>query len=181
MIALKKVSNVDTEKQAAQFLLLMDWLAQAGYEHYEISNFAKPGFRSKHNSSYWRSTPYIGIGPSAHSFNGNNVRRWNVSNNAAYINSLKNNIIPFTEEKLSHIQRLNEYIMISLRTLEGIDLNIIKEKFGEDKMQQLQEAGKKYVDNHKLQTINCKLTLTNQGKLFADGIAADLFFEEIIA
>ena len=177
MIALKKVNDVDSEKQASQFLQLMDWLAVAGYEHYEISNFAKPGFKSKHNSSYWQRKPYLGIGPSAHSFDGKRIRHWNVSNNAAYISSLQKNIIPFQQEKLSANQQLNEYIMISLRTQEGIDLSFVTEKFGKEKMEKLQLESRKYIDNKKLQAINNSLNLTREGKLFADGIAAYLFFE----
>ena len=180
MITLKKKEEVDPEKQASQFLLLMDWLQNAGYEHYEISNFAKPGYRSKHNSSYWQQKTFIGIGPSAHSFDGN-ARRWNVSNNALYIQSLKKNIIPFEEEKLSEVQKLNEYIMTSLRTIEGIDLDFVEKIFGEEKKIKLQGASIKYIQNHKLLpiaigTVNNKLVLNNEGKLFADGIAADLFF-----
>ena len=185
MIGLKKKEDVDHEKQASQFLLLMDMMKDAGYEHYEISNFAKPGFRSKHNSSYWQRKSYIGIGPSAHSFDGNS-RRWNVSNNALYIQSLQKNIIPFEEEKLSDIQKLNEYIMTSLRTIEGIDLAFVEKNFGKPVSNKLQNASKKYIDNHKLLpiaigTTNYKLVLTDEGKLFADGIAADLFFEEVSA
>ena len=179
MIALKKKEEVDPEKQASQFLLLMCWLQDAGYEHYEISNFAKPGYRSKHNSSYWHRKTYIGIGPSAHSFDGD-LRRWNVSNNALYIQSLQKNSIPYEEEKLTDVQKLNEYIMTSLRTIEGIDLDFIEKIFGQEKKIKLQAASVKYVSNHKLQTINYNLILTNEGKLFADGIAADLFFEEKI-
>ena len=184
MIRLKKKEEVDPEKQASQFLLLMDWLQNAGYEHYEISNFAKPGYRSKHNSSYWQQKTFIGIGPSAHSFDGN-ARRWNVSNNALYIQSLKKNIIPFEEEKLSEVQKLNEYIMTSLRTIEGIDLDFVEKIFGEEKKIKLQSASIKYIQNHKLLpiatgTVNNKHVLTNEGKLFADGIASDLFFEEKI-
>ncbi len=178
MIALKKVSDIDSEKQASQFLQLMDWLAGAGYEQYEISNFAKQGFKSKHNSSYWQRKPYLGIGPSAHSFDGKAIRRWNVSNNAAYISSLQKEIIPFQQEKLSDMQQLNEYIMISLRTQEGINLNFVTEKFGKEKVEKLQLGSKKYIDNKKLQVINDNLNLTMEGKLFADGIAADLFFED---
>ncbi|MEO8568910.1 MAG: radical SAM family heme chaperone HemW, partial [Ginsengibacter sp.] len=96
MIGLNKKEDVDTDDQARQFLLLMKWLRDAGYEHYEISNFAKPNFRSRHNSSYWKGDSYIGIGPSAHSYNGK-ARRWNVANNALYIQSIKNNLIPFEE------------------------------------------------------------------------------------
>ncbi|HUS00411.1 MAG TPA: radical SAM family heme chaperone HemW [Chitinophagaceae bacterium] len=179
MILLKRKEETDPEKAASQFLLLMSWLADAGYEHYEISNFAKPGYRSKHNSSYWQGKSYIGIGPSAHSFNGK-TRKWNVSNNALYIQSLQKGIIPYEEESLSDVQKLNEYIMISLRTMEGIDLNFIEKIFGKEKRCTLQSASNKYLHNYKLQTTNYKLTLTKEGKLFADGIAADLFFEEKI-
>ena len=179
LISLKKIEDVDTEKQAAQFLLLIDWLTDAGYEHYEISNFAKPGYRSKHNSSYWQGEAYIGIGPSAHSFNGN-TRKWNVSNNALYIKSLQKNVIPYEEEKLTDMQRLNEYVMTSIRTVEGIDLDFIEKKFGEQKCSELQTASEKYSQNKKIITKNHRLILTNEGKLFADGIAADLFFEEEI-
>jgi oxygen-independent coproporphyrinogen-3 oxidase len=177
MIKLKKVVDVDAEKQASQFLLLIKWLEAAGYEHYEISNFAKPGYRSKHNSSYWKSKSYIGIGPSAHSFNGT-TRKWNINNNALYIQSLQQNIIPFEEEKLTEVQKLNEYIMTSLRTIEGIDLNLVDEKFSKEVRCKLEEVSKKYLHNYKLNLINNKLILTNEGKLFADGIAADLFFDE---
>ena len=103
-------------------------MREAGYEHYEISNFAKPGFRSRHNSSYWKGDSYIGIGPSAHSYNGM-ARKWNISNNALYIQSIKNNLIPFEEEILTGSQRLNEYIMTSLRTMEGLDLGIVQDNF----------------------------------------------------
>jgi oxygen-independent coproporphyrinogen-3 oxidase len=178
MIKLKKKEDVDPEKQAAQFLLLTSWLQDAGYEHYEISNFAKPGYRSKHNSSYWQRKSYIGIGPSAHSFDGN-FRRWNVSNNALYIQSLQKNKIPYEEEKLSEVQKLNEYIMTSLRTLEGLDLSFVKEKFGEEKCCKVQAASRKYEINSKLKIEDEKIILTKEGKLFADGIAADLFFLEI--
>ncbi|MDQ6756069.1 MAG: radical SAM family heme chaperone HemW [Bacteroidota bacterium] len=177
MISLKKKQEVDAEKQAHQFLLLMNWLKDAGYEHYEISNFAKPGFRSKHNSSYWQGKAYIGIGPSAHSF-FNDVRRWNVNNNALYIQSLKKNIIPYEEEKLSDVQKLNEYIMTSLRTIEGINLNYVESFFGNAAKLTLQTASIKFINNYKLQTTNHNFILTEEGKLFADGIAADLFFEE---
>jgi len=176
MIVQRKREAPDPGKQADQFLLLMHWLHQAGYEHYEISNFAKPGYRSKHNSSYWQGIPYVGIGPSAHSFNGN-TRRWNISNNALYIQWLNKNIIPYEEEILSDTQKLNEYIMTSLRTIEGIDLKQVSQKFGEDISYKLQAASNKYIRNSKLKIEESKITLTQDGKFFADGIAADLFFE----
>ena len=175
MIRQHKKENVDSEKQAEHFLMLMNELSAAGYEHYEISNFAKPGYRSKHNSSYWQGKKYLGLGPSAHSFNGKS-RQWNIANNALYIQSLKNNELNFEKEELSLTQRLNEYIMTSLRTIEGLDLNFVKEKFGitySDKLQTIADNNKY---NSKLLTLNSKLTLSNKGKLFADGITADLFF-----
>ena len=174
MIAAKKKEPVNTEKQAEQFLLLMDWMQRAGYEHYEISNFAKPGLRSKHNSSYWQAKNYYGFGPSAHSYNGS-TRRWNIANNSLYIQSLVNNIIPFEEEVLTTTQQLNEYIMTSLRTMEGLDLEFVSTKFGEAFSNKLKAESKKYIDSNKLQSINSHLILAKEGKLFADGIAADLF------
>jgi oxygen-independent coproporphyrinogen-3 oxidase len=175
MIALHKKEPVDPEKQARQFLLLMDWLEKAGYEHYEISNFAKPGFRSKHNSSYWSGEPYYAFGPAAHAFDGKK-RKWNIANNALYIQSLQQNIIPFEEEILTEIQQLNEYIMTSLRTMEGLDLEYVTATFGVEKSNAIKVAGNKYISTGRLKEIDNKLVLTKEGKLFADGIAADLFF-----
>ena len=175
MIAQHKKEPVDAEKQAKQFLLLMHWMQLAGYEHYEISNFAKPGNRSKHNSSYWQGKKYYGFGPSAHSFDGR-TRKWNIANNALYIQSLKNKLIPFEEEILTSTQQLNEYIMTSLRTIEGLDIQIIKEKFGEKMSSDIKTASEKWKAGGKLLVSNEKIILTKEGKLFADGIAADLFF-----
>ena len=182
MIALKKKAPVDAEKQARQFLLLMDWMSEAGYEHYEISNFAKPGLRSKHNSSYWSGASYYGFGPSAHSYfpqGDSPKRRWNIANNALYIQSLQKNIIPFEEEILTATQQLNEYIMTALRTIEGIDTKYISTKYGEIASCQIQDASSKYKETGKLKIENEKIILTKEGKLFADGIAADLFFTSI--
>lgn len=180
MIAQHKKENVDAEKQASQFLLLMDWMQQAGYEHYEISNFAKPGIRSKHNSSYWSQTPagsgepYYAFGPAAHAFDGNR-RKWNVANNSLYIQSLQNDIIPFEEEVLTKTQQLNEYIMTSLRTMEGLDLDFVSKNFGDKETYKITVTAGKYVSAGKVKMANGKLILTKEGKLFADGIAADLF------
>jgi len=175
MIALHKKEPVDAEKQVRQFLLLMDWMKQAGYEHYEISNFAKPGLRSRHNSSYWRGEKYYAFGPAAHAFDGKR-RRWNVANNSLYIQSLEQNIIPFEEEILTKTEQLNEYIMTSLRTMEGLDLDQVSNIFGEAESTRLKQASGKYESAGKLKMENGKLILTREGKLFADGIAADLFF-----
>ena len=167
----KQYVDVDPEQQARQFLLLMDWTEAAGYEHYEISNFAKPGMRSRHNTAYWLGKKYLGLGPSAHSFNGAE-RQWNVANNAAYINSVRERIIPAEKEVLTRVQQLNEYIMTSLRTMEGLSVGYVENNFGEDVMRTAQKfiaAGNMIWDGERLR-------LTKKGKLLADGIAADLFF-----
>ena len=175
MIRLHKTVPVDPEKQADQFLLLMNWMNQAGYEHYEISNYALPGMRSKHNSSYWSGETYYGFGPSAHSFDGKS-RRWNIADNAVYIKSLQDGIIPFEEEILTPMQQLNEYIMTSLRTIHGLDLMKISNEFGNQFKDELVTKSNKYILTEKLSTKNSSLLLTTEGKLFVDGIAADLFF-----
>jgi oxygen-independent coproporphyrinogen III oxidase len=175
LIATKQRQPVDADKQAHQFLLLMNWMKAAGYEHYEISNFAKPNFRSQHNSSYWQAKKYYGFGPSAHSFDGVNTRRWNIANNALYIQAIKNNTVCFEEEILTATQQLNEYTMTSLRTLEGLNVDFVQQKFGNHYSQQLQTAATKWIETNKLIFENGRLILTNEGKLFADGIAADLF------
>ena len=175
MIAQNKKESVDAEKQAEQFVLLMNQMEQAGYEHYEISNFSKPGRRSKHNSSYWQGKKYYGFGPAAHSYDGIK-RKWNISNNALYIQSLKKNSIPSEEETLTSTQSINEYIMTSLRTIEGLDLEKINSLFGTNHVNQLLNASKIYIQSEKIIQQNNRLILTRQGKLFADGIAADLFF-----
>ena len=173
LIREKKKENVQQEKQAEQFLLLMQWLEEAGYEHYEISNFAKPGFRSKHNSSYWQGKKYLGLGPSAHSFNGIS-RQWNISNNNIYIETLSKNEIPFEKETLTDTQKVNEYIMTSLRTMEGLDMRKVPGAMSSE----LRAAGKKFIIEGKLVEENNFLRLTKEGKLFADGIASELFVEK---
>ena len=175
MIKLGKTEDVNPDKQSDQFLLLMRWLKDAGYEHYEISNFAKPGFRSRHNTSYWQGKKYLGIGPSAHSFDGVS-RQWNISNNNTYIDSLKTNSLPFEKEILTAAQQLNEYIMTSLRTIEGIDVRVVEKKFGKKEKEELLQSVKKYLENKKVVVSETgNLVLTNEGKLLADGIASDLF------
>lgn len=163
-----------SEAQAEQFLLAMDRLGEAGYEHYEISNFALSGMRSRHNYAYWQGIPYIGIGPSAHSYDGQN-RRWNVANNAAYIRTLQEGKIPFEAETLTDIQRLNEYVMTSLRTIEGMDILRIRKGWGEAAAVRILRDAAPYLTSGKLQKHESSVTLTREGKLFADGIAAELF------
>jgi oxygen-independent coproporphyrinogen-3 oxidase len=173
-----QLADVDPDDQARQFLELMDWTARAGYEHYEISNFAKPGKRSRHNSSYWQGKPYLGLGPSAHSFNGVS-RQWNVANNAMYTSALLGGEGSFVAEKeaLTPTQQLNEYIMISLRTTEGSQLPIVAQRFGSQIAKELATRANRYVLEGKIDLRADSLQLTREGKLLADGIAADLFFE----
>ncbi|WP_315820077.1 coproporphyrinogen III oxidase [Paraflavitalea speifideaquila] len=174
MIRKHQVSNVEPDDQARQFLQLMDWTAAAGYEHYEISNFALPGHRSRHNSAYWQGAHYLGLGPSAHSFNGQS-RQWNIANNALYIQSLKQGTIPFEVETLTADQRLNEYIMTSLRTMEGLSLQQVQQLSGEKGSKALLKNSSRFIEQQLLQEKDGRLVLTKQGKLFADGIAGDLF------
>jgi oxygen-independent coproporphyrinogen-3 oxidase len=174
MIMQGKKENVDAEKQSRHFELLMQWLNDAGYEHYEISNFAKPNFRSEHNSSYWQGKSYLGLGPSAHSFNGNS-RQWNIANNSLYIKSIEEGVVPFEEEQLTAIQQLNEYIMTSLRTMEGLSLKTVKEKWSDEPLKEILSLSKKFITQQLMFEKDEHLILTQKGKLFADGIAADLF------
>ncbi|MEP6700647.1 MAG: coproporphyrinogen III oxidase, partial [Bacteroidota bacterium] len=167
MIKQHKSEDINPDKQSEQFLLLMQWLEEAGYEHYEISNFAKPGWRSLHNSSYWQREKYLGLGPSAHSFNGAE-RQWNISNNNTYMEAINKGIIPFEKEELTDTQKLNEYIMTSLRTMEGLNPEIAGKE--------VLEKSKKFIDSGLMKLENNSLILTKEGKLLADGIASDLFF-----
>ncbi len=166
------------ESQAAQqFLFLQDFISQAGFEAYEISNYAYAQQYAIHNTNYWRGIPYLGIGPSAHGFDGQN-RSANIANNQAYLQALHANQLAETWDYLSPSDRLNEYIMTALRTQWGIDLEKVTSLFGEDKKNWiLQEAETEIQKGHILQT-NKHLTLSREGKLFADGIAASLFWED---
>ncbi len=172
----KKSLPVNEDTQARQFSLVMNALKQNGYDHYEISNYAKPGMRSKHNSSYWQGKPYYGFGPSAHSFNGTDRRRWNIDNNSLYIQSLNRNKLPFEEEVLTETQQVNEYLMTALRTMEGINKSYVEKLFGVERFKKIVAASRKYIDTDKVAERDGNLILTDEGKLFADGIAADLFF-----
>jgi oxygen-independent coproporphyrinogen III oxidase len=176
MIQQKKISDVQPEVQAAQFLTCIQVLEAAGFEHYEISSFAQPGKRSRHNSAYWQSKKYLGLGPAAHSFDGSG-RQWNISNNALYISSLMAGQLNMESEILLPRDLLNEYIMTSLRTMDGLDLQKVSDQFGNEKSLLLENSARKYIRSKKIERKKEKLVLTNSGKLFADGIAASLFFD----
>lgn len=173
-IKAKTLMNIDLEKQATHFNMLVNLTAKAGLDHYEISNFAVPGNKSKHNTSYWSGKHYLGLGPAAHSFNGTS-RQWNIANNNLYLASIQQNTIPFEIEQLTAIQQLNEYIMTALRTSEGIDLEKIKDIGGEIALKKLITDAEKYLRSLSIEQNKNHLTLTREGKFFADGIAADLF------
>lgn len=174
MIQQHKSEDISPDKQSEQFLLLMQWLEEAGYEHYEISNFAKPGCRSRHNSSYWQGKKYLGLGPSAHSFDGNS-RQWNISNNNTYIESINNSTVPFEKEELTPLQKLNEYIMTSLRTMEGISFETLATRFDIQQGDIIGKA-KKFTEDDLIKIEAASMMLTQKGKLLADGIAAALFY-----
>lgn len=176
MIRTKTSDDIQPESQARQFLTGIHKLEEAGFEHYEISSFAIPGKRSRHNSAYWQSTKYLGLGPSAHSFNGVS-RQWNIANNALYIESLKDNQRRFEIEILKPSDMINEYIMTSLRTSEGLSLRVVSDRFGQDKKQLLENNAAVYIDDKKIKLKEERLVLTEDGLLFADGIASGLFFE----
>lgn len=177
LIRAQKTQGVDAEKQARHFAMLTARLAAAGFEHYEISNFARPGFRSRHNSSYWQGIPYLGLGPSAHSFNGYS-RQWNIANNSQYISSIEAGVLPFEKEILTPVQQLNEYIMTSLRTIEGCSLVTIHSRWGDLKAVAVRNAASKHLLAGHMTMLNDVLQLTGNGKFLADGIAADLFLTE---
>ena len=174
MIKKKKTEDIDQDQQVRQFKILMDIARENGFEHYEISNFALPGFRSKHNSSYWRGRPYLGLGPSAHSYDLQS-RYWNISNNSLYIQSIHKGMVPVEKETLTISQQFNEYIMTSLRTTEGVEKNYIEHKFGKERLEMVNNKMKDFIQSGKVVDNGNAYTLTDEGKLFADGIAMEVF------
>ena len=168
------IKNVDDEKAQEQFHILIDKLEEADFVHYETSNFGKEGFFSKNNTAYWLGKPYLGIGPSAHSFSGNQ-RSWNVRNNAVYIKSLQEKVLPIERESLTKTDQYNEYVMTGLRTIWGISLEKIEHDFGKKYVDYLKMQSKKYIEQDLLYLNNQILKTTKHGKFLSDGIAADLF------
>ena len=173
----QELPEIDSVHQSEQFSMLQSITANAGYEQYEISNFALPGKRSKHNSSYWSGAHYLGIGPSAHSFNGFS-RQWNISNNSLYIQSIQKGVVPFEIEVLTPIQQINEYIMTGLRTVEGISAEKMNGIAQKEIFSCLIHDAKKYIQSGLMENSYDQLRITPKGKFMADGIAADLFREE---
>ena len=172
-----KQKALDETQSAEQFTQLMNHLEQAGFDHYEISNFAKPSKYAQHNSNYWAGVPYLGIGPSAHSFNGES-RQWNMANNALYLQSIENKKIPAELEILTVINRINEYIMTSLRTNRGMNIAHINNEFGEEYATNIEQELDRFVEKGWIAIHDRVVVLTKAGKLFADYIASELFVEE---
>lgn len=175
MIEKGKIPQVDTTKQARHFNMLMDFAAMQGFEHYEISNLARPGQRSRHNSSYWKGISYLGLGPAAHSFDGKNARKWNIENNQLYIQGITKGDNLSTTEVLSEDNQINEMIMIQLRLMEGLDLHQFSERFGAIATKTLQRKAQPAINKGQLTIAAEHLILTRSGKHFADSIAVDLF------
>lgn len=168
---------VDEEDMERQFGILMSLLPAAGFDAYEISNFALPGFRSRHNSAYWQGKPYLGIGPSAHSFDGNRQRRWNIAHNIHYAQKLRGGEMYWETEELAEKDLVNEFLMIRLRTMEGIPIETLAEKFGNDVAVQV-HTSLETIAAEWYEITDSHIRLTPAGKLFADRMAAALFITE---
>ena len=168
------IAPIDDSQSQEQFYILLDILENHNYENYELSNFAKNKLYSVNNSAYWTRKNYIGIGPSAHSFNGND-RLWNIKNNVKYIESINNNILPNSKEVLSLIDKFNETVMFGLRTSRGISFVDIENDFGSIYKNQLIKNSQIHINNEFLIIKNNYLYITRKGKFLSDGIASDLF------
>ena len=171
-----QLNLVPDEYSATQYDMLVHGLGNAGYLHYEVSNFAWPGMESKHNRAYWQQKSYLGIGPSAHSYNGNQ-RQYNISSNAAYLQAVGNGQIPATIEQLTRPDKVNDYLLTSLRTSEGCNLHRLKAEFQYDLLTQhakfvatLQERALAVIENNYIR-------LTTSGRFLADGITSELMLE----
>ena len=175
LIQTGKIAKPNDEVAEAHFQILVETLEANNFVHYELSNFGKENYFSKNNSAYWLGKKYIGIGPSAHSYDGIS-RSWNVSNNAIYLKSLAENKLPNEIEILSKSDRYNEYIMTGLRTIWGVSLDRIADEFGADYSRYLQKQSQKFIDDGFLFIENKILKPTKKGKFLTDGIASDLFY-----
>lgn len=169
-----KYPPLDEALAKEHFDILVDETSKNGFVHYEISNFGKPAYFSKHNTSYWQGKKYLGIGPSAHSYNKTH-RSWNVANNGKYIAALKQNKLPSELELLSVSDQFNEYIMTGMRTIWGISLDFVEANFGSSYVSQLLAMSEKFIAQELLVLKDGKITTTAQGKFLADGLASELF------
>jgi len=174
MIKSGTIPNLDDDVSQQHFHILIDKLQENGFVHYELSNFGKPNYFSKNNTAYWLGKKYIGIGPSAHSFDGK-ARSWNVSNNLLYLKAITENKLPSESEILSKTDQYNEYIMTGLRTIWGVSLEKIETEFGSNYLDYLKQQTEKYISDNLLKVENNILKTTKKGKFLSDGIASDLF------
>ena len=170
-----KTENVDQEKAKQQFEILMQFAKKERLEHYEISNFAKEGFMAKHNSSYWKGDSYLGLGPSAHSFDYNK-RQWNIANNSLYIKAINEGAPSIQEEILSEKEQFNEYIMVSLRTIWGCNRDVIELRFSSFLVNYFNLSIKKWVKSGEIEQNGTIFKLNQKGKILADRITSDLFY-----
>lgn len=169
------IPKVQEEVAHEHFKILIETLKKNGYIHYELSNFSKPGFYSRNNSGYWLGNNYIGIGPSAHSFNGSQ-RSWNIANNSLYIKALAKGELPSEKEQLTLVDCYNEYIMTGLRTIWGVDLQQIENRFGARFKTYFLKSSQKFIEQETIRRIGQVFTITDKGKFLSDGIASDLFW-----
>lgn len=175
LIQTGKVAKPNDEVASAHFMILVETLEANDFIHYELSNFGKENYFSKNNSAYWLGKKYIGVGPSAHSYDGVS-RSWNIANNSIYIKSIQANQLPNEIEVLSLSDRYNEYVMTGLRTIWGVSLERIEKEFGEDYLVYLKKQAKKFLDDELVFIKDNILRPTAKGKFLTDGIASDLFY-----
>jgi oxygen-independent coproporphyrinogen-3 oxidase len=165
---------VDENRSLDHYNILTGLMERRGYEHYEISNFALPGGISKHNSGYWRGEKYLGFGPSAHSYNGS-TRKWNMSKNSSYIRGIAKGHKVYDEEFLNDISRLHDYLMTSMRTMWGIDLNYLRNEWGQTSYRHVLDKAEPFMQSGKILNVEGKMMLTREGMFIADYIIGELF------
>lgn len=173
-----KIAPVEEEAAREHYEIMIRVLEEAGFENYEFSNFGKPGYFSQNNTAYWFGKTYLGIGPSAHSFDGQS-RMWNISNNTLYIKNIEKDQLPSEREELSLNDRYNEYVMTRLRTKWGILLTEVQEKFGEDHKEYLLREARSFLNNGMMELEGDTLSISPKGKFLGDGIAAELFLVDL--
>ncbi|WP_119789104.1 radical SAM family heme chaperone HemW [Flavobacterium anhuiense] len=175
LIQTGKIAEPQDEVASNHFMILVEMLKKNGFIHYELSNFGKENYFSKNNSAYWLGKKYIGIGPSAHSYDGEK-RGWNIANNSLYLKAIQNDELPIETEVLTISDRYNEYIMTGLRTIWGVSLDRIEKEYGSEYLNYLLEQSQKFLNDDLLSIDNNILKPTLKGKFLTDGIASDLFY-----